>query len=159
MNRISLCSFIAIKFVYFVLCHFGWGRIWKWVYNLPMTFTILSGRWVGNTGCPAKSSTKGGHPRSNLEDRHSHVHRRENLKYDTENEIRWNMEPWSGNNVNGPHEKGSVWSVHCSTDGSGIGTVDISILQQILYCGAICWGSVTPLTYAEPVSFSYRFLR
>jgi hypothetical protein len=28
----------------------------------PMTFTILSGRWVGNTGCPAKSSTKGGHP-------------------------------------------------------------------------------------------------
>jgi hypothetical protein len=32
------------------------------VYDLPMTFTILSGRWVGNTGCPAKSSTKGGHP-------------------------------------------------------------------------------------------------
>jgi hypothetical protein len=27
-----------------------------------MTFTILSGRWVGNTGCPTKSSTKGGHP-------------------------------------------------------------------------------------------------
>jgi hypothetical protein len=33
------------------------------VYDPPMTFTILSGRWVGNTGCPAKSSTKGGHPR------------------------------------------------------------------------------------------------
>jgi hypothetical protein len=33
------------------------------VYVLPMTFTILSGRWVGNTGCPAKSSMKGGHPR------------------------------------------------------------------------------------------------
>jgi hypothetical protein len=32
------------------------------VYDPPMTFTILSGRWVGNTGCPAKSSTKGGHP-------------------------------------------------------------------------------------------------
>jgi hypothetical protein len=23
MNRISLCLFMAIKFVYFVLCHFG----------------------------------------------------------------------------------------------------------------------------------------
>jgi hypothetical protein len=33
-----------------------------WVYDPPMTFTILSGRWVGNTGCPAKSSTEGGHP-------------------------------------------------------------------------------------------------
>jgi hypothetical protein len=33
-----------------------------WVYDPPMTFTILSGRWVGNTGCPAQSSTKGGHP-------------------------------------------------------------------------------------------------
>jgi hypothetical protein len=32
------------------------------VYDSPMIFTILSGRWVGNTGCPAKSSTKGGHP-------------------------------------------------------------------------------------------------
>jgi hypothetical protein len=32
------------------------------VYDPPMTLTILSGRWVGNTGCPAKSSTKGGHP-------------------------------------------------------------------------------------------------
>jgi hypothetical protein len=32
------------------------------VYGPPMTFTILSDRWVGNTGCPAKSSTKGGHP-------------------------------------------------------------------------------------------------
>jgi hypothetical protein len=32
-----------------------------WVYDPPMTFTILSGRWVGNTGCPAKSSTKCGH--------------------------------------------------------------------------------------------------
>jgi hypothetical protein len=32
------------------------------VYDPPMTFTILSDRWVGNTGCPAKSSTKGGHP-------------------------------------------------------------------------------------------------
>jgi hypothetical protein len=32
------------------------------VYDPLMTFTILSGRWVGNTGCPAKSSTKGGHP-------------------------------------------------------------------------------------------------
>jgi hypothetical protein len=28
----------------------------------PMTFIILLGRWVGNTGCPTKSSTKGGHP-------------------------------------------------------------------------------------------------
>jgi hypothetical protein len=26
----------------------------------------LSGRWVGNTGCPAKSSTKGGHPNRHL---------------------------------------------------------------------------------------------
>jgi hypothetical protein len=33
------------------------------VYDPPMTFTILSGRWVGNTGCLAKSSTKGGHPK------------------------------------------------------------------------------------------------
>jgi hypothetical protein len=32
------------------------------VYDPPMTFTILSGRWDGNTGCPAKSSTKRGHP-------------------------------------------------------------------------------------------------
>jgi hypothetical protein len=32
------------------------------VYDPPMTFTILSGRWVANTGCPAKSSMKGGHP-------------------------------------------------------------------------------------------------
>jgi hypothetical protein len=32
------------------------------VYDPPMTFTILSGRWVGNTGCPTKSSMKGGHP-------------------------------------------------------------------------------------------------
>jgi hypothetical protein len=32
------------------------------VYDPPMTFTMLSGRCVGNTGCPAKSSTKGGHP-------------------------------------------------------------------------------------------------
>jgi hypothetical protein len=32
------------------------------VYDLPMTFMIPSGRWVGLTGCPAKSSTKGGHP-------------------------------------------------------------------------------------------------
>jgi hypothetical protein len=32
------------------------------VYDPPMTFTILRGSWVGNTGCPAKSSTKGGHP-------------------------------------------------------------------------------------------------
>jgi hypothetical protein len=31
------------------------------VHDLPITFTILPGRWVGNTGCPAKSSTKGGH--------------------------------------------------------------------------------------------------
>jgi hypothetical protein len=61
MNRISLCLFMAIKFVYFVLCHLGWGRVWTWVYDLPMTFMILLGRWVGNTGCPAKSSTKGGH--------------------------------------------------------------------------------------------------
>jgi hypothetical protein len=36
------------------------------VYDLPMTFTILSGRWVGNTGCTAKSSTKGGHPTSKV---------------------------------------------------------------------------------------------
>jgi hypothetical protein len=28
-------------------------------YYSPMTFMILSVRWVGNTGCPAKSSTKG----------------------------------------------------------------------------------------------------
>jgi hypothetical protein len=33
-----------------------------WVYDPPVTFTILLGRWVGNTGCPEKSSTKGGHP-------------------------------------------------------------------------------------------------
>jgi hypothetical protein len=33
-----------------------------WVYDSLMTFTILWGRLVGNTGCPAKSSTKGGHP-------------------------------------------------------------------------------------------------
>jgi hypothetical protein len=33
--------------------------VWTWVHDPPMTFTILSGRWVGNTGCPAKSSTKG----------------------------------------------------------------------------------------------------
>jgi hypothetical protein len=32
------------------------------VYDPPMTFTILSGRWVGNAGCPAKSCSKGGHP-------------------------------------------------------------------------------------------------
>jgi hypothetical protein len=62
MNRISLCLFMAIKFVYFVLCHLGWGRVWTWVYDPPVTFTILSGRWVGDTGCPAKSSAKGGHP-------------------------------------------------------------------------------------------------
>jgi hypothetical protein len=62
MKRISLCLFIAIKFVYFVLCHLGWGRAWTWVYDPPMTSTILSGRWVGDTGCPTKSSTKGGHP-------------------------------------------------------------------------------------------------
>jgi hypothetical protein len=62
MNCISLCLFMAIKFVYFVLCHLGWGRVWTWVYDPPTTFTILSGRWVGNTGCPAKSSSKGGHP-------------------------------------------------------------------------------------------------
>jgi hypothetical protein len=59
MNRISLCLFKAIKFLYFVLCLLGWGRVWTWVYDPPMTFTILSGRWVGDTGCPAKSSTKG----------------------------------------------------------------------------------------------------
>jgi hypothetical protein len=58
MNRISLCLFMTIKFVYFVLCHLGSGRVWTWVYDPPMTFTILSGRWVDNTGCPAKSSTK-----------------------------------------------------------------------------------------------------
>jgi hypothetical protein len=62
MNRISLCLFMAIRFVYLVLCHLGWGRVWTWVYDPPMTFMILSGRRVGNTGCPAKSSTKGGHP-------------------------------------------------------------------------------------------------
>jgi hypothetical protein len=28
------------------------------MYDPPMTFTILSGRWVGNTGCPTKLSTK-----------------------------------------------------------------------------------------------------
>jgi hypothetical protein len=32
------------------------------VHDPPMTFTILSGRWDGNTGCPAKSPTKGGNP-------------------------------------------------------------------------------------------------
>jgi hypothetical protein len=63
MNRISLCLLMAIKFVYFVLCHLGRGTAWTWVYDPPMTFTILSGRWVDNTGCPANSSTKGGHPR------------------------------------------------------------------------------------------------
>jgi hypothetical protein len=68
MNRISLHSFMAIKFVYFVLCHLGWGRVWTRVYNPPMTFTILLGRWVGNTGCPAKSSTKGGHPKYEASD-------------------------------------------------------------------------------------------
>jgi hypothetical protein len=61
MNRISLCLFVAIKFVYFVLCHLGRRRVWTWVYDPPIIFTILSGRWVGNTGCPPKSSTKGGH--------------------------------------------------------------------------------------------------
>jgi hypothetical protein len=60
MNRISLCLFMAIKFVYFVLYHLGLGRVFMWVYDPLMTFTFLSGRWV--TGCPAKSSTKGGHP-------------------------------------------------------------------------------------------------
>jgi hypothetical protein len=35
------------------------------VYDRPMTFTILSGRWGGNTRCPAKSFTKGGYPSSN----------------------------------------------------------------------------------------------
>jgi hypothetical protein len=39
--------------------------VWTWVYDPPMTFTILSGRWVGNTGYPAKSSAKGGHPNAN----------------------------------------------------------------------------------------------
>jgi hypothetical protein len=63
MNRISLCLFMAIKFVYFVLCHLGRGRVGMLVYDPPMTFKILAGRWVGNTGCPAKSLTKGGHPR------------------------------------------------------------------------------------------------
>jgi hypothetical protein len=43
------------------------------VYDPPVTFTILLGRWVGNTGCPAKSLTKGGHP-----------------KYSTINNIQWN---------------------------------------------------------------------
>jgi hypothetical protein len=62
VNSISLYLFMAIKLVYFVSCHLGGGRVWMWVYDLPMTFTILSGRWVGNTGCPAKLSTKGGHP-------------------------------------------------------------------------------------------------
>jgi hypothetical protein len=65
MNRISLCLFMAIKFVHFVSCHEERGRVWTWVYDPPMTFTILSGMWVGNTGCPAKSSTKGlGVPRN-----------------------------------------------------------------------------------------------
>jgi hypothetical protein len=64
MNHISLCLFTAIQFVYFVLCHLGWGRVWTWVNDPPMIFTILSGRWVGNTGCPEKSSSKGGHPTS-----------------------------------------------------------------------------------------------
>jgi hypothetical protein len=63
MNRVSLRLFKAMKFVYFVLCHLGWGRVWTWVYDPPMTFTILSGRLVGDTGCPAKTSAKGGHPR------------------------------------------------------------------------------------------------
>jgi hypothetical protein len=36
------------------------------VYDPSVTFTILSGRWVGNTGCPAKSSTKGGQPRKRI---------------------------------------------------------------------------------------------
>jgi hypothetical protein len=62
MNHISLSLFMAIKLEYFVLCHLGRGRVWTWMYNPPMRFTILSDRWVGNTGCPAKSSTKGGHP-------------------------------------------------------------------------------------------------
>jgi hypothetical protein len=33
----------------------------------PVKFTVLSGRWVGNTGCPAKSPTKGGHPSPTLQ--------------------------------------------------------------------------------------------
>jgi hypothetical protein len=37
-----------------------------WVYDPPMTSTIPLGRWVGNTGCPAKSSTKCGHPSREL---------------------------------------------------------------------------------------------
>jgi hypothetical protein len=32
------------------------------VYDPPMTFTILSGRWVSNTGYPSKLSMKDGHP-------------------------------------------------------------------------------------------------
>jgi hypothetical protein len=40
MNCTSLCLFMAIKFVYFVLCHLGWGRVWTWVYDPPVTFTI-----------------------------------------------------------------------------------------------------------------------
>jgi hypothetical protein len=66
MNRISLCLFMAIKFVYFVLCCLGLERVWTWVYDSPMTFTILLGRWVGNNGCPAKSLTKGGHAMCNV---------------------------------------------------------------------------------------------
>jgi hypothetical protein len=40
------------------------------VYDPPMTFTILSGRLVDNTGCPPKSSTKGGHPTEYLQIKH-----------------------------------------------------------------------------------------
>jgi hypothetical protein len=60
MNRMSLCLFMATKFVF---CFMPFRvREGMDVGVPPMTFTILSGRWVGNTGCPAKSSTKGGHP-------------------------------------------------------------------------------------------------
>jgi hypothetical protein len=58
MNRISLCLFMAIKFVYFFM-PFRVREGMDVGVRSSNAFTILSGRWVGNTGCPAKSSTKG----------------------------------------------------------------------------------------------------
>jgi hypothetical protein len=45
------------------------------VYDPQMTFTILSGRWVGHTGCPVKSSTKSGHPTYSTKSTEDYFHR------------------------------------------------------------------------------------
>jgi hypothetical protein len=51
------------------------------VYDPPRTFTILSGRWVGNTWCPAKSSTKGGHPNCRMGECRARGEMRETHKF------------------------------------------------------------------------------